>query len=223
MTNPPSCPDSAPQCPEVPVLTREKRTLETARRFANDTTSDDASLGTTAAMPTLAGNPAATSRTPGSGAPSKGLQRGHTTLRHSQFERELLSHPDNAWTSWLLNAIEEGVPLGTQVQRAQAKHGTSLLLSYTLTSCQQKSPENVTWAGSLAHLKHPPPSLKCSGVGVVPKKNGKWRMIYHLSAPRGQSINDFIDPRQYTLHYTSVDDAIRCIGKYREPSWPNLI
>ncbi len=38
-------------------------------------------------------------------------------------------------------------------------------------------------------------------------------MIYHPSAPRGQSINDFIDPSQYTLHYMSVDDAIRCIGK----------
>ena len=28
-------------------------------------------------------------------------------------------------------------------------------------------------------------NLKCFGVGVVPKKNGKWCMIQHLSAPTG--------------------------------------
>ena len=61
--------------------------------------------------------------------------------------------------------------------------------------------------------KNPLLDFKCSGVGVVPKKNGKWRMIYHLSVPRGQSINNFIDLSQYTLHYGSVDDAIRCISK----------
>ena len=35
-------------------------------------------------------------------------------------------------------------------------------------------------------------NLKCSGVGVVPRKNGKWRMIHHLSAPAGRSINNGI-------------------------------
>ena len=38
-------------------------------------------------------------------------------------------------------------------------------------------------------------------------------MIYHLSAPKGWSVNDFIDPDQYTLHYASVEDAIRCISR----------
>ncbi len=43
-------------------------------------------------------------------------------------------------------------PLGTQVQGAQAKYGTSLPLSYTLMLCQQKSLENGTQAVSLVHL-----------------------------------------------------------------------
>ena len=81
------------------------------KKSVNDTTSDDAPWVTTAALPTLAGSPAATSHTRESGAPSSSLQRGHITLRHSQFERELLNHPDKAWASWLLNAIHEGVPL----------------------------------------------------------------------------------------------------------------
>ena len=38
----------------------------------------------------------------------------------------------------------------------------------------------------------PLPTLQCSGIGVVPRKNGSWRLIMHLSAPRGLSINDGI-------------------------------
>ena len=57
--------------------------------------------------------------------------------------------------------------------------------------------------------KDPPlPTLQCSGVGVVPKKNGSWRLIMHLSTPRGFSINDSIDPEEYHLRYKKIDDAI---------------
>ena len=57
---------------------------------------------------------------------------------------------------------------------------------------------------------HPPlPNVWCSGLGVVPKKDGDWRVIYHLSAPYGLSINDFIDPQEFSLCYSSVEDAIK--------------
>ena len=56
--------------------------------------------------------------------------------------------------------------------------------------------------------ERPLPNLKCSGVGVVPKKNGKWRMIHHLS---GSSVNDHIPKEPYSLQYSSVDDAVRLL------------
>jgi len=37
------------------------------------------------------------------------LQRALTPLRHSQFERELVNHPDKAW---LLSSIKNEVALG---------------------------------------------------------------------------------------------------------------
>ena len=55
------------------------------------------------------------------------------------------------------------------------------------------------------------PNLQCSGVGVVPKKTGGWRMIMHLSAPHGQSINDYINKEDFTFRYSRIDDAIRLI------------
>ena len=42
-------------------------------------------------------------------------------------------------------------------------------------------------------------NLRCSGVGVVPKKENKWRMIMHLSAPEGYSINDFISSKDFSF------------------------
>lgn len=56
--------------------------------------------------------------------------------------------------------------------------------------------------------------LMTSPIGVVPKKKpGEYRMIQHLSYPAGISINDGI-PREFTsVHYATVDDAIRLIRK----------
>ena len=42
---------------------------------------------------------------------------------------------------------------------------------------------------------------------MVPKHDSGWRTIYHLSAPPNSSINDFINPDDYSLSYCSVDKA----------------
>ena len=56
--------------------------------------------------------------------------------------------------------------------------------------------------------KSPPyHTLQCSGVGVVPKNDGGWRLINHLSAPAGNTINDHRSI-SLTLQYTTIDDAI---------------
>jgi len=57
-------------------------------------------------------------------------------------------------------------------------------------------------------------NMRCSGIGVVPKKSGGFRLIMHLSAPTGNSINDGIDPEQFSLHYVTVDDALRLVNKH---------
>ena len=65
----------------------------------------------------------------------------------------------------------------------------------------------------LGPFKTPPlPNFHCSGLGLVPKHDGGWHAIYHLSAPYGSSINDLIDPDAYTLSYCSVDDAFAIVS-----------
>ena len=57
-------------------------------------------------------------------------------------------------------------------------------------------------------------NLRISPLGVIPKKTpGEFRMIHHLSYPKGASINDSIPPEFSTVKYASVDDAISIIQR----------
>ena len=53
--------------------------------------------------------------------------------------------------------------------------------------------------------------MQTSGMGAVPKSNGKLRVIQDLSSPDDSSYNDAIPRGQFSLHYDSVDTAIAAI------------
>lgn len=42
---------------------------------------------------------------------------------------------------------------------------------------------------------------------------GKWCLIVDLSSPEGASVNDGIDPDEFTLHYIKLDQVIRVVSK----------
>ena len=47
---------------------------------------------------------------------------------------------------------------------------------------------------------------------MVPKKTeGEFRLIHHLSFPKGASLNDGIPPEHTSVSYATVEDAIRFI------------
>ena len=61
----------------------------------------------------------------------------------------------------------------------------------------------------------PMSNLRCSPIGLVPKKSGGYRLITHLSYPPLISVNDFIDPKLTSVQYSSFDnvlDIIRSLG-----------
>ena len=140
------------------------------------------------------------------------LQRAHTPLRRSAFEHELANHPDKTLVAWLLDAIDNGVSLGYTGPRAPyiARNLTSALHHSAVID---KELAREVEAGRILgpYSDRPLPNLHCSGLGVVPKHNDKWRVIMHLSAPPGNSINDYIPPENYSMHYSTVDDAVRLL------------
>lgn len=56
-------------------------------------------------------------------------------------------------------------------------------------------------------------NLKISPIGVVPKSDGNWRLITHLSHPVGSSVNDGFDDNLCSVSYTSFDKVADLVFK----------
>ena len=64
-------------------------------------------------------------------------------------------------------------------------------------------------------LHRPCESFNVSPLGLCPKKEkNKFRLIFHLSHPHGDSVNDFIPQEFSTVHYTNIADAINGIKTF---------
>ncbi len=51
----------------------------------------------------------------------------------------------------------------------------------------------------------------CSPLGLVPKHDGSWRRIHHLSHPEGHSVNDTIPGELATLKYTALAEILELV------------
>lgn len=56
------------------------------------------------------------------------------------------------------------------------------------------------------------PNLRLSPIGLVPKKDGSFRLIHHLSFPANSSVNSFIDKSFCSVNYSSLDDAVNLLS-----------
>lgn len=54
-------------------------------------------------------------------------------------------------------------------------------------------------------------NLHTSPIGVVPKADGDWQMIMHLSHPPATSINHNVDPIHTSVKYTSCDTVVQTV------------
>ena len=136
-----------------------------------------------------------------------------TPINLHVLQKELVLHPDQAFVHTLIRNLEHGCDIG--YTGPQFTHSSSNLPS----SFQNPSildaniTEECNMGRMLGPFQTPPlPNFRCSGLGLVPKHDGGWRAIYHLSAPYGSSINDSINPEDYALSYCSVDDAFAIVS-----------
>ena len=59
----------------------------------------------------------------------------------------------------------------------------------------------------------PFPCLHCSPLGSAPKKDGSVRLVLDLSSPRGCAINEDISKDEFSVTYSSFDDAVRLVAR----------
>ena len=127
------------------------------------------------------------------------------------FARELASHPDQQQASYVLQGIKHGFRLGFQssfpLKSAKQNKQSALLHANVVDEYLA----NEVMLGRVAGpFPVPPlPNLHISSFGVIPKRGqpGKWRLIVDLSSPGGLSVNDGIDPQDFSLQYIRLDEV----------------
>ena len=148
-----------------------------------------------------------------------------TKLNILEFDKELRSHPDRDRVKQLLLSLEQG--LKVHYTGSRSGHWADNLPSarwypQAITEALSSECEKGFMAGPFEGT--PFPALHVSGLGVVPKKDGTWRTISHLSAPVNQSINEGIAKEDVgdTTHLWPL--LLRCYRGYQQGlSWPKLI
>ena len=131
-------------------------------------------------------------------------------LSWSSFERELASHPDRNFVQHVVSGIKDGFSIGFEGPQVAHSAGNMSSVKEHPEVVEEYLDTEVALGRVLGPFERPPlPDFRCSPIGVVPKKEkNKFRLIMNLSAPRGDSVNDFIDKERFSLSYVTVDNAI---------------
>ena len=137
--------------------------------------------------------------------------RADIPLQPEQFSCLLRNHPNRTFVNSLITSLTHGFDIGYSGTRT-LRISPNLKSAFEHKDIVQQSLDTECERG---HMAGPYEVLPMSNLvfrlGRGPKKNGSWRLIMHLSAPLGLSINDGIDPDDYHLRYKKIDYAIAMI------------
>ena len=141
-------------------------------------------------------------------------KRAQAPVQINHLQIELSQHPNPVFVSNLIHYMTFGFNIRYKGPRRKR-------ICHNLCS----SIENAIAAGEsiLKELKQkclacpsrllPLPNLQISQIGLIPKKgNSVTRLIMDLSFPKGDAINDYIDPDDCTIKCDSFDRAIEMVS-----------
>ena len=128
----------------------------------------------------------------------------------------LASHPIQQLIHFFLEGISNGFRLGfnhTQSTLKSAGRNLSAAIAHPDTVIEYLQHEISLKRVAGPFSRRLLPNAHVSRFGVIPKSHqiNRWRSILDLSFPKSKSVNDGIPKDLCSLHYITVDDAIRQI------------
>ena len=138
-----------------------------------------------------------------------------TPVNVDQLERALKSHPDRLFVQKLCTELREGAKIGYMGLHTSKESRNLPSANRNLDTIHSNLAKEVELGRTAGPFDTPPPfpNLQVSPIGLVPKKQpGQFRTNFHLSYPKtGCSINSSIPKEDYSLQYTTIDNAIHVI------------
>lgn len=113
---------------------------------------------------------------------------------------------------WVLDGIKSGFSLdcdSTEFKNAARNLSSANVQPDVVDSYLEMEISNGTMAGPFQTL--PFENCQINRFGVIPKSDGKFRMITDLSYPHGHSINDGVSKENAAVSYTGLTAAIKKI------------
>ena len=127
----------------------------------------------------------------------------------------LLKGYTHSTVEFLISGFTHGFPIHFQGERQSRKAKNLLSALDNPAAVDSKLRKELEAQLLAAPFKSPPLStFWISPLGVVPKKvPGEFRLIRHLSFPKGSSVNHGIPPEHTSVQYATIDGAIELIKR----------
>ncbi|XP_065185742.1 uncharacterized protein LOC135816471 [Sycon ciliatum] len=136
-----------------------------------------------------------------------------TPVHVRRFINLLSPHPNAVFRSYVSQGMQYGFRIGSSRPIASSvmspNHPSACACPAEVTTHLLTCCDRGETAGPFA--SPPFPHMHISGLGAIPKSNGKLRIIHDLSSPAGLSVNDGISRDEFSLQYETVDTAISLI------------
>ncbi|XP_053398262.1 uncharacterized protein LOC128556673 [Mercenaria mercenaria] len=139
---------------------------------------------------------------------------GKTLVKVEALGEFIKRYPNKADAKLLVDGFKFGFKLQYSGPR-DFSDAKNLKSAYSNKLALQEKLDKEVNLGRISGPHPNPPfcNLRISPKGVVPKADGSWRLITHLSYPSGRSINDGINYDLCSVNYTSFDTVADMIFK----------
>ena len=132
-----------------------------------------------------------------------------------KLDELLVTHPDQARVQNTLNRLRFGADIGFRgpfTNTFQANCSSALEEPDKVDDVIKEGLSNGTVAGP--YLQIPFPTCRVVPLQTAPKDQGKVRVIHNLSAPIGESVNNYTCAKDYPAKLPHPDDVPAMIAKY---------
>ena len=121
-----------------------------------------------------------------------------------------LSGYDNSIVQYLATGFTMGFPLYCEGPHFSCHSNNLLSAIQNPTAVDAKLSKELDAQRLVGPFSSPPfPVFRVSPLGLVPRKvEGEFRLLHHLSFPKGSSLSDGISPDHTSVSYATVEDAI---------------
>ncbi|XP_053140582.1 uncharacterized protein LOC128340004 [Hemicordylus capensis] len=167
----------------------------------------------TASGPKPLGEKGDTKAREGQRAQQPRLEKGPSPIKIPVLRRLLRDYPNRERAHYIEDGFVKGFRIPCQSRRVHSFARNLKSVRGMEHIVAKKIAKEVSLGRVLGPFDRLPlPTLRVSPLGVVPKKApGEYRLIHHLSYPRGDSVNDGIPADLCSVRYTSFDEAVAMI------------